>query len=200
MMAKTDLPKFSRLIISIYLFGAPTMLMLADSLHYFNHYLIAVVVFKLALVSFVIGSFGVAYMLPDHARAFGLVGTGLVALGAVTISAMSTATLFQDLLKENGYSASQLKALQHDLEQTDAIRVIYLPSGFAFPIGLVFLAIGIFRTSFTPNFIAIILIVGAVLHTVARFVNEISLLLVSEGILLVASSLTGWFMWRYKPA
>jgi len=200
MMAKTDLPKFSRLIISIYLFGAPTMLMLADSLHYFNHYLIAVVVFKLALVSFVIGSFGVAYMLPDHARAFGLVGTGLVALGAVTISAMSTATLFQDLLKENGYSASQLKALQHDLEQTNAIRVIYLPSGFAFPIGLVFLAIGIFRTSFTPNFIAIILIVGAVLHTVARFVNEISLLLVSEGILLVASSLTGWFMWRYKPA
>jgi len=200
MMAKTDLPKFSRLIISIYLFGAPSMLMLADSLHYFNHYLIAVVVFKLALVSFVVGSFGLAYMLPDHARAFGLVGTGLVALGAVTISAMSTATLFQDLLKENGYTVSQMKALQHDLEQTNAIRVIYLPSGFAFPIGLVSLAIGIFRTSYTPNYIAIILIIGAVLHTVARFVNEISLLLISEGILLVASSLTGWFMWRYKPA
>gem|GEM_PF-1869660 len=199
-MAKTQLPKFSRLIISIYLFGAPTMLMLADSLHYFNHYLVAVVVFKLALVSFIVGSFGLAYMLPDHARAFGLIGTGLVALGAVTISAMSTATLFQDLLKESGYTAAQMKALQNDLHQTNAIRVIYLPSGFAFPLGLVSLAIGIFRTSYTPNYIAIVLIVGAVLHTIARFVDEIAFLLISEAVLLVGSSLTGWFMWRYKPS
>lgn len=192
------LPKFSRLIILIYLFGAPSMLMLADTLHFFNHYLIAVVVFKLALVSFVVGSFGLAYMLPDRARAFGLIGTGLVALGAVTISAMSTATLFEDLLKDGGYTASQLKKLQDDLESANAIRVIYLPSGFAFPLGLVSLSIGIFRTKITPNYIAIILIVGAVLHTVARFVDEISFLLISEGVLLTASSLTGWHMWRYK--
>lgn len=174
------------------------MLMLADALHYFNHYLIAVVVFKLALVSFTVGSFGLAYMLPDHARVFGLIGTGLVALGAVTISAMSTATLFEDLLKDSGYTASQMKKLQDDLESMNAIRVIYLPSGFAFPLGLVSLAIGIFRTKFTPNFIAIVLILGAVLHTVARFVNEISFLLISEAVLLVASSTAGWFMWRYK--
>jgi hypothetical protein len=197
-MHQSPLPKFSRLIISIYLFGAPFMLILADSLHYFNHYLLAVVAFKLALVSFVVGSFGVAYMLPDKARAFGLVGTGLVALGAVTVSAMSTATLFEDLLRDNGYTAEQLKSLQHDLERTNAIRAIYLPSGFAFPLGLVSLAIGIFRTQYTPNYIALILIVGAVFHTVARFVDDISLLLLSEAVLLVASLLVGWFMWRYK--
>ena len=197
-MQEPKLPKFGRLVILIYLFGAPTMLMLADGLHFFNHYLIAVVVFKLALVSFVVGSFGLAYMLPDHARAFGLIGTGLIALGAVTISAMSTATLFEDLLRDSGYTATQMKTLQKDLESANAIRVIYLPSGFAFPLGLVSLAIGILRTKFTPNFIAVILIVGAVFHTVARFVNEISLLLISEGVLLVASSLTGWFMWKYK--
>jgi hypothetical protein len=197
-MHQTPLPKFSRLIISIYLFGAPTMLMLADSLHYFNHYLLAVVVFKLALVSFVVGSFGVAYMLPDNARAFGLVGSGLVALGAVTISAMSTATLFEDLLKDNGYSAAQIQGLQKDLHRTNALRVIYLPSGFGFPLGLVSLAIGIFRTKYTPQIASIILIVGAVFHTVARFINEISWLLISEAILLVASLIVGWFMWRYK--
>ncbi|HZY79542.1 MAG TPA: hypothetical protein VFE50_08470 [Cyclobacteriaceae bacterium] len=197
-MHESPLPKFSRLIISIYLFGAPTMLMIADGFHYFGHYLIAVVVFKIALVSFVVGSFGLAYMLPDHARAYGLIGTGLVALGAITISAMSTATLFQDLLKEGGYSEAQLKDLESTLENTKALRVIYLPSGFAFPLGLVSLAIGIFRTTYTPNYIAVILIVGAVFHTVARFVDEISLLLISEVILLTASSLTGWFMWRYK--
>lgn len=197
-MHEAPLPKFSRLIISIYLFGAPAMLILADSLHYFNHYLIAVVAFKLALVSFVVGSFGVAYMLPDHARAFGLVGTGLVALGAITVSAMSTATLFQDLLKENGYSESQIGNLVTNLGQPKALSVIYLPSGFAFPLGLVSLAIGIFRTKYTPNFPGIILIIGAVFHTVARFVDRISLLLMSEAILLTASSLVGWYMWRRK--
>lgn len=197
-MHQKPLPKFSRLIISIYLFGAPTMLMLADSLHYFNHYLIAVVAFKLALVSFVVGSFGIAYMLPDNARAFGLVGMGLVALGAITVSAMSTATLFQDLLKDHGYTAAQIKDLQNDLAHTNALRVVYLPSGFAFPLGLISLAIGIFRTKYTPQYIGIILIVGAVFHTVARFMDEISLLLISESILLVASLLVGWFMWRYR--
>lgn len=199
-MARTSLPKFSRLIISIYLFGAPTMLMLADTLHYFDHFLIAVVVFKLALVAFVVGSFGLAYMLPDHARYFGLIGTGLVALGAVTISAMSTATLFQDLLEQGGYTASQIKSLETDLERTNALRVIFLPSGFAFPLGLVSLAIGILRTSYTPNFIALILIVGAAFHTIARFVDNIALLLISEAALLIASSLTGWIMWKHKPS
>jgi hypothetical protein len=197
-MSEARLPKFSRLIILIYLFAAPAMLMLADALHYFNHYLIAVVVFKLALVSFVVGSFGLAYMLPDKARFFGLIGTGLVALGVVTISAMSTATLFQDLLKDQGYTEQRIKNLQSDLERMNALRVIYLPSGFAFPLGLLMLAIGIFRTKYTPNYTAVILIIGAVLHTVARFVNEISFLLISEGVLLVASSLVGWFMWRYR--
>lgn len=174
------------------------MLMAADLLHYYNHYLIAVVVFKISLVSFVVGSFGIAYMLPDRARIFGLIGTGLVALGAITISAMSTATLFQDLLKETGYTSSQLKDLEADLENTNALRVIYLPSGFAFPLGLVSLAIGIFRTKFTPNYTAIILIAGALFHTIARFFDNITLLLASETILLVASSLVGWFMWRNK--
>jgi hypothetical protein len=193
------LPKFSRLIISVYLFGAPSMLMLADTLHYFNHYLVAVVAFKLALVSFVVGSFGVTYMLPERARLFGLIGTGLVALGTITISAMSTATLFQDLLKESGYTASQLKDLEENLKSTDALRAVYLPSGFAFPLGLVLLSAGILRTYYTPHYAAYILIIGAVLHTIARFVNDLTMLLISEAVLLVASCLVGWFMWRYKP-
>jgi hypothetical protein len=44
--------------------------------------------------------------------------------------------------------------------------------------------------------VGIILIVGAVFHTVARFVDHISLLLISEAVLLVASTLTGVLMWK----
>lgn len=195
-MQPPNLPKFSRLIIFIYFFCAPAMLMLADSLHYFQHYLLAVVIFKTALVLFVVGSFGQAYMLPDNSRNFGLVGTGLVTLGAITISAMSTATLFRDLLMDEGY---QLNEINKMLESPDAMRVIYLPSGFGFPIGLVILGIGLYRTPYTPRYISIILCAGAIFHTVARFVNTLTLLLLSEGVLMIASSLAGWFVWRYKP-
>ena len=195
----SPLPKFSRSIIAIYLFGAPLLLMAADTLHYYHHYLIAVVIFKVALAAFTVGSFGLAYMLPDETKYFGLAGAGLIALGAITISAMSTSTLFEDLLRDEGYKFADIKELKHVLESDNAMRVIFLPSGFAFPLGLVALAIGIFRTDYTPKYIAIILCAGAVLHTIARFFNDLSFLLISEGVLLIASSLTGFFMWRYKP-
>ena len=199
-MQPPALPKFSRLIIAVYFFAAPASLMIADSLHYFHHYLIAIVIFKTSLVLFVVGSFGQAYMLPDKSRYFGLVGTGLVTLGAITISAMSTATLFQDLLADQGYNFRQIKEVEQVLQSTNAMKVIYLPSGFGFPIGLVVLAIGIYQTPYTPRSISILLCIGALFHTVARFVNTLTLLLLSEAVLVIAFSLTGWFMWRYKPA
>ncbi|MEO7988476.1 MAG: hypothetical protein ABI663_02985 [Chryseolinea sp.] len=196
---ESPLPKASRFVISIYLFGAPALLMLADSFHYYHHYLIANVIFKMALVAFIVGSFGLAYLFPDKTKYFGLIGTGMVALGAITISAMSTETLFLDLINDKGYSAAQVNTVKNVLKSTEAMRVIYLPSGFAFPLGLVALSIGIFRTPYTPRYIALILCAGAIFHTIARFVNDISLLLLSEIVLLTASSLAGWFMWRYKP-
>jgi uncharacterized iron-regulated membrane protein len=199
-MRESPLPPFSRLIISIYLIGAPLLLISADIFHYYHHYLIAAVVFKVALAAFTVGSFGFAYLLPDNAKYFGLAGAGLVALGAITISAMSTEILFQDLLHDKGYSFEDIREFKEVLQSTNAMRVIFLPSGFAFPLGLLSLAVGIFLTKYTPRYIAFILCAGAVLHTVARFVNTISFLLLSEGVLLIASSLSGWFMWRYKPA
>jgi len=111
---------------------------------------------------------------------------------------MSTEILYQDLLIDKGYKISDLKEFEQILRSTDAMRVIYLPTGFAFPLGLVILGIGIFRTPYTPRYISIILCAGALFHTVARMVNHVTLLLLSEGILLVASSLTGSFIWRYK--
>jgi len=173
--------------------------MLADGLHYYHHYLIANVIFKMALVAFIVGSFGLTYLFPKSEKYFGLAGTGLVTLGSIMIAGMSTEILYQDILLDKGYKISDLKEFEQLLQSTDAMRVIYLPTGFAFPLGLVVLGIGIFRSPYTPRYISIILCAGALFHTAARIVNHVTLLLLSEGILLVASSLTGWFMWRYKP-
>jgi hypothetical protein len=193
------LPKNARFVILIYLFGAPALLMLADGLHYYHHYLIANVVFKMALVAFIVGSFGITYLLPDSLKYFGLAGTGLVALGSIMVSGMSTEVLYEDLLADKGLRMHDIDELKHLLQSTDAMRVIYLPTGFAFPLGLVALGLGIFRTRFTPRYISVILCGGALFHTVARVANNVTLLLLSEGVLLIASSLTGWFMWRYRP-
>ena len=193
------LPKNARFVILIYLFGAPALLMLADGLHYYHHYLIANVIFKTALVAFIVGSFGITYLFPETEKYFGLAGTGLVTLGSIMISGMSTEVLYQDLLADKGYKMGDIKEFEQLLQSTDAMRVIYLPTGFAFPLGLVVLGIGIFRTPFTPRYISVILCVGALFHTVARIANNVILLLLSEVVLLIASSLTGWFMWRYKP-
>ncbi len=198
-LREQPLPKAGRIVISIYLFGAPALLMLADGAHYYDHYLIANVIFKMALVAFITGSFGLAFLLHDQENYYASIGAGLVALGAISISAMSTETLILDLIKNNGYSEDQINTVKEIVNSTDAMSVIYLPSGFAFPIGLVILGIGIYKTPYTPQYIALILCGGAIFHTVARFVNDISLLLLSEVVLLVASSLTGWFMWQYKP-
>ncbi|MBP9925638.1 MAG: hypothetical protein KBF45_06575 [Cyclobacteriaceae bacterium] len=198
-LTHSPLPKNARFIILIYLFGAPVLLMLADGLHYYHHYLIANVIFKTALVTFIVGSFGLTYLFPESAKYFGLAGTGLVALGSIMVAGMSTEILYQDILLDKGYKISDIKEFDQLLRSTDAMRVIYLPTGFAFPLGLVVLSIGIFRSPYTPRYISIILCVGALFHTVARMVNHVTLLLLSEGILLVASSLTGWFMWRYTP-
>jgi hypothetical protein len=115
------------------------------------------------------------------------------------IAGMSTEILYQDLLADKGYKITDIKEFEHLLQSTEAMRVIFLPTGFGFPLGLVVLGMGIFRTPYTPRYISIILCLGALFHTVARFINHVSLLLLSEAVLLIASSLTGWFMWRYKP-
>jgi hypothetical protein len=196
---QAPLPKFSRLVIFVYLFAAPALLMAADTLHYYHHYLIANVIFKAALTVFIVGSFGLAYLFKKPSRYFGLIGTGMVALGAVTISAMSTETLLLDLVNHNHFNADQVKAFKNILRSTEAVRVIYLPSGFAFPLGLIVLAIGVFRSPYAPRYVSLILCTGAVFHTIARFTSNLSLLLLSELVLLIASALTGWFMWRYKP-
>jgi hypothetical protein len=193
------LPKFSRMIIGVYLFAAPSLLMTADLLHFFHHYLIANVIFKMALVAFILGSFGLAYMFPEKAKYFGLAGAGMVALGCVTISAMSTETLVLDLVNNQHFGESEIKKLKQIFESADAIRVVYLPSGFAFPLGLVVLGIGLLKSPYTPRYISVILFAGAICHTIGRFVDNLSFLLFSEVVLFVASALTGWFMWRYKP-
>src|SRR6478752_6967548 len=185
---ESPLPKASRFVISIYLFGAPALLMIADGIHYYHHYLIANVIFKMALVAFVLGSFGLAYLFPDSEKYFGLIGTGMVTLGAITISAMSTETLLLDLINEKGFSAEHVNELKTILKSAEAMRVIYLPSGFAFPLGLVVLGVGLFRTPYVPRYISVVLCAGAIFHTSARIINNLSLLLLSESVLLMGSS------------
>lgn len=195
-MKQEPLSLSARIIILVYLIAAPLLLMVADSLHYFGYYVIAVITFKLALVAFILGAFGTAYLLPERSKYFGLVGSGLITLGAITLSAISTADLFNLLFERSGYTQQQIENMQQTLISANGIKAVYLPVGFAFPLGLFVLAIGIFRGGYTPKYISYIMCAGALIFTIARFTESLPFLLISEAALCIASSSTGFHMTR----
>jgi hypothetical protein len=197
-MQRSPLSIFGRSVISLYLFAAPLLLALADLLHYYQLFILSNLAFKMSLVTYVLGSFGLAYLFSDRARYFGLVGAGLVALGAITFSAISSVELFQDMLTHEHFADADMLHLQNVMKNSDFFKTVYLPSMYAFPLGLLVLSIGLYRSNFVKNYVAIILCLGALLHTVARILPDFKFLFISEAILALASFLTGIYILRYK--
>jgi hypothetical protein len=197
-MIHSRISLFGRSVISLYLFAAPLLLTAADLLHYYHHFIFSTLAFKMSLVTYVLGSFGLAYLFEKRALYYGLAGSGLVTLGAITFSAISTVDLFQDMLSHGHFKDEDMLHLQNAMETSKILKTVYLPSMYAFPLGLLVLSIGIYRAQFTRHYVALLLCGGALLHTVARIFTNFQFLLLSEAILTVASFLTGIYILRYK--
>ena len=197
-MQHTPISLFGRSVISLYLFAAPLLLTLADVFHYYHYFVLSTLAFKMSLVTYVIGSFGLAYLFSDRARYYGLTGSGLVALGAITFSAISTVELFQDMLTHGHFKDEDMLHLRNAMKTSDLYQTVYLPSMYAFPLGLLVLSIGLYRSQFVKHYVALLLCIGALLHTVARILPNFEFLFISEAVLTVASFLTGIYILKYK--
>ncbi|MDB5256136.1 MAG: hypothetical protein JWM14_831 [Chitinophagaceae bacterium] len=197
-MMHSPISLFGRSVISLYLFAAPLLLTAADLLHYYHHFIFSTLAFKMSLVTYVVGSFGLAYLFEKRALYYGLAGAGLVTLGAITFSAISTVDLFQDMLAHGHFKDEDMLHLKNVVETSKIFKTIYLPSMYAFPLGLLVLSIGIYRAQFTRHYLAILLCAGSLLHTVARILTSFEFLFLSEAILTMASFLTGVYILRYK--
>ena len=197
-MQQAPIPLFGRSVISLYLFAAPLLLTLADVFHYYHHFILSTLAFKMSLVTYVISSFGLAYLFSDRARYYGLIGSGLVALGSITFSAISTVELFQDTLRHGHFKDDDMLHLENVMRTSDLLQTIYLPSMYAFPLGLLVLSIGIYKSEFVKNYVSILLCFGAVLHTAARVIPNFQFLFLSEAILTVSSFMAGIYLLKYK--
>lgn len=197
-MTHSPISLFGRSAIALYLFAAPLLITLADVLHYYQYFILSTLAFKMSLVTYVLGSFGLAYLFSDRARYYGLVGAGLVTLGAITFSAISTVELFQDMLSHGHFKDEDMLHMQNAMKTSNLYKTIYLPSMYAFPIGLLVLSIGIYRSQFVKKYVALLLCLGALIHTVARILPNFEFLFVSEALLTVASFLTGIYILKYK--
>ncbi len=152
----------------------------------------------MSLVTYVIGSFGLAYLFPKRATYYGLAGAGLVTLGAITFSAISTVDLFQDMLTHGRFNDEDMLHLKNAMNTSDVFKTIYLPSMYAFPLGLLVLSLGLYKAEFVKHYVAILLCIGALIHTVARVLSNFEFLFLSEAILTVASFMTGIYILKYK--
>lgn len=198
-MLNTPMPLFGRSVISLYLFAAPVLLTSADIFHYAEHFILSTLTFKMSLVMYIIGSFGLAYLFSGSARYYGLAGAGLVTLGAITFSAISTVDLFQDMLKHGDFKNEDMLHLKNAMDTSKLLKTVYLPSMYAFPLGLFVLSIGIYKAQFTRHYLALLLCAGTLLHTVARVMTNLHFLFLSEAILTVTSLLTGIYILKYEP-
>ncbi len=197
-MMQSPISLFGRSVISLYLFAAPLLLTAADLLHYYHHFIFSTLAFKMSLVTYVVGSFGLAYLFEKRALYFGLAGSGLVTLGAITFSAISTVDFFQDMVSHGHFKEEDMLHLKNTMETSKLLETIYLPSMYAFPLGLLVLSVGLYRAHFTRHYVALLLCAGALLHTIARIIPNFKFLFLSEGILTVASFLTGIYILRYR--
>jgi len=197
-MIHSRISQLGRSVISLYLFAAPVLLTAADVLHYYEYFILSNLAFKMSLVTYVISSFGLAYLFEKRALYFGLIGAGLVTLGAITFSAISTVDLFQDSLSYGNFKKEDMLHLKNAMKESKIFGAIYLPSMYAFPLGLLVLSIGIYKAQFTRNYLAILLCVGALVHTIARIIPNFQFLFISEAILTVGSFLTGIYILHYK--
>lgn len=196
-MKHSPISLFGRSVISLYLFAAPLLLTAADVFHYYQHFILSTLAFKMSLVTYVVGSFGLAYLFEKKALYYGLAGAGLVTLGAITFSAISTVDLFQDMHTHGHFKDQDMLHLEN-VDTSKILKTVYLPSMYAFPLGLLVLSIGIYKAQFTRHYLALLLCTGALLHTIARILPNFQFLFLSEAILTVGSFMTGIYILRYE--
>jgi len=197
-MMNSRISLFGRSVIALYLFAAPLLLTAADVFHHYHHFILSTLAFKMSLVTYVVGSFGLAYLFEKKALYYGLAGAGLVTLGAITFSAISSVDLFQDMLSQRHFKDEDMLHLKNAMDTSKILKTIYLPSMYAFPLGLLVLSIGIYKAKFTRHYMAILLCAGALLHTIARILPNFQFLFLSEAILTAASLMTGIYILRYE--
>lgn len=141
----------------------------------------------LAFVLFVPAIFGLTFLLYENGNRLALIGGTLAFFGAMAGASMQVLFRVYAVLAERG--AEQTVELLRDTFKLIATTQMI---GIFFPIGLILLAISIYRSKIFNSAIPFLLAGGAILFPVGRIAGLIPAVFGSGILLLAAFGLIGW--------
>jgi hypothetical protein len=141
------------------------------------------VVGVVAYVCLVPGLVGVARLLREPAPRLSVFGGLLVTIGTVAGAVFSAAPLFEWAEREAGTPEAMIVAITEVLE--GQVFPVLVTFGALFPISLVLLSVGLFRTGVVPKWVAAMLGVGAIVFPAGHIGESELITHVAEFVLLV---------------
>jgi hypothetical protein len=138
--------------------GSDQLAVVANNL---DQWYVAHLLAALAIVLMVPAVLGLMHMLREREVAFGHVGGGLAMLGLLAVAAIVGLEIVMWQMGTVGANA-QMSALADRLTDTTGIVVPFFVVAFGFMLGLICLAIGLYRAKVVQSWMSLFLIVAAV--------------------------------------
>jgi hypothetical protein len=158
-----------------------------------------------AIVLAVPAVLGLMHMLREREVAFGHVGGGLSLIGLLGYMGLTSLALVQWQMVAGGSSA-QMTDLLHRLNHTTGVAVPFALGIVAFGVGLICLAIGLYRAKAVHSWMALALSGAAACIAVASFTASSPLFVAGAALLVVALGSIGWMVigesdadWEHTP-
>ena len=149
---------------------------------------------KLSFFFFAVAAIALVHLLRGRADGSGLVGGALTLAGCLSGASLTTAVLILMTIQGAGLDAAALQKIESALGQFGGYQAVVLcplPGPF-FPLGLLILAVALWRKRVMPAWAALVMALGAVLFPTGRAVGVVWATWACDVLLAVGMGYMGW--------
>ena len=220
----SDSHHFRKMVAGVCMIGAPLLLVIGFIVHpetksdvgdqlaviagnmdawYAAHLIVAV-----ALVLAVPAVLGLMHMLREREVAYGHLGGGLAIVGLLAITAIVAIEGFVGWQAgaASGEDAAAMTALFERVTETTGIVIPVFVMSFAFTVGMLFLAAGLYRARAVPSWTAAMLGIGSIALAVGSAIPDDVVSIIGAAVLLVGFGQVGRMVltesdedWEHTP-
>ena len=145
------------------------------------------ILFYLGFVLLTVGIFGIIHLLRNRAVVLGHIGGVLAVVGAISFAAL-VATTFYDIALAESPDREAAVAIYDSLEDTAGFFVVLIPALIGTALGLLLLAIGLWRARIAPVWVPIVVLAGLVLVSIGTDLVPVA---IGNALLLAALGYVG---------
>jgi hypothetical protein len=149
---------------------------------------------KLSFFFFAVAALGLVHLLRGRADGSGLVGGALTLAGCLSGASLTTAVFILLTVQGAGLDPSALASIESALGRFGGYQAIVLcplPGPF-FPVGLLILAVALWRKRVVAAWAALLLALGAVLFPAGRAVGSLWAIWACDVLLTISMGYIGW--------